>query len=294
MKGNIVNNKHKLIYELKNYLYETKETPLEMMSLQASKVLAYIYSENILKQEYETQIKEYKDLEQNEQFQMARNGFLNFLNAICNDTLDKEDIKTIICSNFATYIDFMLKRLPINEKTNFLNNINRDTFSIIDICITLALAFKNKNITLSSENKRRLEIFEQYENSLAFYQLDQSITYCLFPTSKLFTANGLLLRASIKLVLTFLILFLENDKNLKLPQITDPKSLNCPLTEEEIQILKLRKDLSDNTYRNIGQNLTPKLTVGNITQKFSTIKNKLGVNSPDNAVNKFEENYYTL
>lgn len=73
MKGNIVNNKHKLIYELKNYLYETKETPLEMISLQASKVLAYIYSENILKQEYETQIKEYKDLEQNEQFQMARN-----------------------------------------------------------------------------------------------------------------------------------------------------------------------------------------------------------------------------
>ena len=92
----------------------------------------------------------------------------------------------------------------------------------------------------------------------------------------------------------FFNLFLENDKNLKLPQITDPKSLNCPLTEEEIQILKLRKNLSDNTYRNIGQNLTPKLTVGNITQKFSTIKNKLGVNSPDNAVNKFEENYYTL
>ncbi len=72
------------------------------------------------------------------------------------------------------------------------------------------------------------------------------------------------------------------------------KTNNCPLTKEEIQILSLRKTLPSNKYKDIGQKLNPKLTEGNVSQKFLSIKNKLGANSPDEAVAIFERNYYLL
>lgn len=84
-----------------------------------------------------------------------------------------------------------------------------------------------------------------------------------------------------------------NNSNTSIPQV-NTQNPKCLLTNEEIQILRLRKILYPNRYKDIGQNLTPNLTESNVAQKFLTIKNKLGVNSPDTAVSIFEQTYYSL
>lgn len=72
------------------------------------------------------------------------------------------------------------------------------------------------------------------------------------------------------------------------------KKVKCPLKPEEIQVLKLRKILSPNRYEDIAEHLETKSSKSGISQMFIRIKNKLGANSPDEAVAKYEKLYEEL
>lgn len=61
------------------------------------------------------------------------------------------------------------------------------------------------------------------------------------------------------------------------------------LTEEEFMILQLRKTLSPNKYKNIAESLPQKISENGIKQKFLNIKNKLSVDSPEEAIHKLEQ-----
>lgn len=288
-------NKNKIIYELKKLLFETKTMSLDLMSLQASKVLDYIYSNDKLKAEYEKQTQKYRELEQNKEFINARSDFLSLLNAICNKTLNDKDSDKIACSNFVEYTNFMLNTLPNNAKENFINAINIDSFSIIDFLITLARYYSlEQNLILSAENFKRFESFKQYDEYLPFYQLNDSDLNSLFPSSKYYLANVLLLRSSLKLILIFLILSFSNCQNIERPKTEKTLCMDCPLTPEEINILKLRKTLPDNRFVAIGQNLNPNISQSNVAQKSLSIRNKLGVKTIDEAVRIFENKYFNL
>lgn len=63
-------------------------------------------------------------------------------------------------------------------------------------------------------------------------------------------------------------------------------------TQEEIQILKLRKD--GKKYKEIAKLMTPPLTEANVKRIATNINNKLGSNNIDEAVRLFEENYLKL
>lgn len=288
-------NKNKIIYELKKLLFETKTMSLDLMSLQASKVLDYIYSNDKLKAEYERQMQKYKELEQNKEFINARSDFLSLLNAICNKTFNDKDSNKIACSNFVEYTNFILNTLSNNVKEKFINAINIDSFSIINFCITLArYSSLEQSLVLSPENFKRLENFKQYDEYLPLHQLNDSDLNSLFPSSKNYLANVLLLRSSLKLILISLILFFSDCHNIESPKTEETLCVDCPLISEEIAILKLRKTLSDNRFATIGQNLIPNISESNVAQKSLSIRNKLGAKTIDEAVRIFENKYFNL
>ncbi len=76
-------------------------------------------------------------------------------------------------------------------------------------------------------------------------------------------------------------------------------NLNHPLTDEEIKILKLRKNLSpNNKYKNIAEYLYSSsevlLTENNLKQKVKRINDKLGTNQIDDAIRIFETQFFIL
>lgn len=81
-------------------------------------------------------------------------------------------------------------------------------------------------------------------------------------------------------------------KENKTPNVVPKKNTyKCPLSKEEIEILKLRESLEVKTYKNIGKNLKVPISEDNVTQKFRSIKDKLDAHSPDEALYKAKSEY---
>ena len=71
-------------------------------------------------------------------------------------------------------------------------------------------------------------------------------------------------------------------------------SILMALTDEEITILQLRKNLEINTYEEIAKKLPIKLSVNSLKQKVYLLRAKLGADNIDTAIRIFEERYYKL
>lgn len=108
---------------------------------------------------------------------------------------------------------------------------------------------------------------------------------------------------NITTLITFLISFIDSKikDNVSVmntnTRIQDEDKKRTPLTNEEITILTLRKNLTpNNNYKNIVKHLTPqfKISENNLKQKVRNINNKLGTNYIDDAIRVFEKEYYVL
>lgn len=69
---------------------------------------------------------------------------------------------------------------------------------------------------------------------------------------------------------------------------------NHSLNTEELEILKLRKHLLENTLENIGLKMNPKIKKNSMKQHSKNLRNKLGANTIDEAVRIFEDKFYKL
>ena len=108
---------------------------------------------------------------------------------------------------------------------------------------------------------------------------------------------------NITTLITFLISFIdtkikynisETDTNFKIQ--TKDNKINS-LTDEEIEILRLRKNLTpNNSYKDIIKYFAPKFKISenNLKQKVKRINDKLGTNYIDDAIRVFEKEYYVL
>lgn len=85
---------------------------------------------------------------------------------------------------------------------------------------------------------------------------------------------------STKIIKDFISLIKKNTENLN-------EKESCPLTDTEIEILRIRanwSDIKNPTLKNIGEKLNPILTGNNVGQKVNDIKNKLSAISIDDAI----------
>ena len=102
-------------------------------------------------------------------------------------------------------------------------------------------------------------------------------------------------------LITFLISFIdskikynisETDTNFK---IQNKMNKINPLTDEEIKILRLRKNLSpDNTYKDIIKHLSTQTSESSLKQKVKCINNKLSGTNIDESIRFFENDLFSL
>ncbi len=301
-------NYYDLLLKLKQYdceleVIEENEKYRELDVLQ-TEIKSYIFANNILKKDFIESVRAYhSSLEQNEIKQKIEKIY--------------NEIKVITNKNLEIQIDYSeIRNNIILAELNDFDVIDYPEFFYYPSVILNKLdkhgQLYNKPLTggilqlyysIFKKNPMGLEMNNLLTNAaFAFWAREESISF----EDERFHFYFLI--AAIHQVLKSLQMSVETaiyidyyslpeellNKNFETIKTYKNKKNKPGFTDEEIEILRLRKNLPNNTYKNIGANMSTKLSESNITQKFMKIKNILGANSPDEAVAKFEKAYYSL
>lgn len=303
-------NRYQLIYELKLLLDETKDIDAPKISLLSSKLLALI--------DYNADLTSYADgikVVSKEEKETALNSLAGFMYWICSENLGSNTLFDV--HNLNDFLSVTFKNYTDAQKKTFIDYIDKDCYSLIELCITVFFMLSNtKQMKLDKDLQNLFNTIKQYEKFIIYNQLNL-LSYTILYHKSL--EDCLTLKAIIKFVIFDLIEFLHikmlvNDsmcKSLTRSEVGYIETTNMdgasgkdlvliprihqnPLSNEEIYLLRLRKTLQPNSYKAIGKKCNPSLSINNVTQKFQAIKNKLGCTSPDNCVRFYEEKYHSL
>ena len=285
----IDSQKNRIISDLKELLYKIKTANENEINSYGSKVKSYIYSEDILIKVYKDRLHEFESYQQTDEFITNINIFYDDIYSTCQDWrknwIVKEKPESFL---YQESMQFLFD--PIQDKSKRIEydyNVMEGIFCFYLLITQRAKEYLNENVPIESNDNIQL-LRNKIAHCCDFYFFE--IWTNVADLDDTYNIVKLMLKVSILQILKELIFVMQREEDIIYEQDTK-QAIKCPLTEEEIKILKLRNDLDPNTYENIGKNLSPQLTPTNVTQKFRHIKDMLGATSPDRAVSIAKEKY---
>ena len=322
---------HEIIKRLKEFRYRAEDICTSRdLDLLISEVKCEIYNNTSLRDEYEERVKaftEYKESKEEKDTYILDTilDFINYFHPVRTKNVNggyTMDLLCGLCSSYLYY--FPILRYVMGEKT-LLENKTKDDSDISNIKpyygiqdfyernISNFIFSQDSKLSVLEQNTRVLKIGEfirdnigedacinanfnalEYENYCSidrdFVTKDRFFT--LWMTSALLKVLEVLQNVVKKQLHTYL----SMEKEVK--RIGKLNNIKTPLTDEEIEILRLRKTLEDNRYEKIAKDMAKKFNIminkNDIKRQAFIIMNKLGVHKIDQAQRIFEETYYTL
>ena len=222
---------HEIIFKLKELLKETDDVKQKELSLFISKVLVYIYSEPILKNEFEKALKK----TDSKDYIRARDEFLKFLSAGYYNTLNADDKKGKFKS-ISVAMHYLLFRLPDKLQQYFWELEDEPIFSLTDLSMQLMFLNTSDGVIITSQkNSERLDKFRDYEFIFAAQEITLNNATSIFENFN--SIKFICLKTIIKIILSSLIIFVYNQSNKN--KIND--KIKIQFTPREKQVFDLLK-----------------------------------------------------
>lgn len=314
---------YSIIEQLKKFLYRAEEVcSIKDLDLLIAEFKNFIFQYDFLRIEYEKRINDFKKYQDEhiEEIEFISDKIVEFINSYHSVHKRLADGTNVIdfenCMNIPKIYYYSNLRYVMGKKPNDYNG------DCIITDVTSYDGIKNfyvMNIAKYIYSKENIDIFEQNQTinkieqfitnniseitlkTVDFYAISHENRYILGKTlqssDKLFL---LWLNSALLQVLKILISYTKNklnnlsDENNKEKIEKEEHKNTITFSEDELLVLKLRKNLTDNRYEKIVKKMDRKMSVSNIKRLAGNICNRLGADNIDIAVRIFEEKYYKL
>lgn len=246
-------------------------------------ILDFIEDTPILLAEYNKRVGAFSETLINKTFIDSENEIVNI---IANETGNKEFKNNYYKINAHGYVNNEINKFfgQFEKEAGFTKNLNLNT------CYKKICQYFDKLRKLKAHE------FSMFDIHCAIYKdnkfIDSMEAMAIIDADCYEIYSLEIVRSTLKIIETLKNYYAKT----KLFDIkeNDKLSINNGFTTEEINVLKLRKKESPNTFKDIGNKMVPSLSECRVKQISMNIRNKLSAQTIDEAVRKYEENFEKL
>jgi len=284
-------NNYEIVSKLREYKHQIIGLSPQEFDILLPLIKGYIFKYKQLKDSFTKLINEYQDCLKSEEFLEWKKNFDNFLSKRIKDDAQREATTEIMLYQTLEW-GFINVTEHINAEREITNGISI-LFSIFE-GFKEHLNFVVEKLYIASFHSEVFGLHKLFGYSIDFYFMLQD-EIAIFAHKK----TNYTKKAVFNVLSLLENVVMNNAKKAEQMQekILIPKNQdNIPrrLRNEHLEFMKLRKILSENTYKNIAKQMNGSYSENSLKAMAKQINDTLGSNDIDQAIRNFENQYGAL